>query len=222
MKHLLIIFSLLLTFVIYCDQPQLNKTSLHNTIENYKWKKRILLLISKEESNVLTNAADKFFINQKHPIFLIILIFNFLFQLIVYKFNYLEFDIGFIQLAINCINFAILFFLSNIYDLKIFKDFGFTIIDECHHIGAETFSKSLFKINSYYMLGLSATPKRKDGLSKVFELFLGDYVYKETEKKFIEDVFSIDKSITIIFISHKMTSLSMCNKIFDLKLNKFN
>ena len=31
---------------------------------------------------------------------------------------------------------------------------------------------------------------------------------------------SIDKSITIIFISHKMTSLSMCDKIFDLKLNK--
>ena len=42
----------------------------------------------------------------------------------------------------------------------------------------------------------------------------------DTEKKFIEDVFSIDKSITIIFISHKMTSLNMCDKIFDLKLNK--
>ena len=69
------------------------------------------------------------------------------------------------------------------YDLKIFKDFGFTIIDECHHIGAETFSRSLFKINSYYMLGLSATPKRKDGLSIVFELFLGGYVYKQTETK---------------------------------------
>ena len=69
------------------------------------------------------------------------------------------------------------------YDLSIFKGFGFTIIDECHHIGAETFSKSLFKINSYYMLGLSATPKRKDGLSIVFELFLGDYVYKQQDSK---------------------------------------
>ena len=65
MKHLLIIFSLLLTFVIYCEEPQFNKSSLHKTIENYKWKKRILLLISKEESSVLTNAVDKFFINQK-------------------------------------------------------------------------------------------------------------------------------------------------------------
>ena len=65
MKHLLITFSLLLTFVICCDEPHFNKSSLHKTIENYKWKKRILLLISKEESNALTNAVDKFFINQK-------------------------------------------------------------------------------------------------------------------------------------------------------------
>ena len=65
MKYLLIIFSLLLTFVICCDEPQFNKSSLHKTIDNYKRKKRILLLISKEESSVLTNAVDKFFINQK-------------------------------------------------------------------------------------------------------------------------------------------------------------
>ena len=65
MKHLLIIFSLLLTFVICCDETQFNKYPLHKTIKNYKWKKRILLLISKEESNALTNAVDKFFINQK-------------------------------------------------------------------------------------------------------------------------------------------------------------
>ena len=61
MKHLLIIFSLLLTFVIFCDEPQFNKTSLHNKLENYKWKKRILLLITKEEDTVLVNQVNKFF-----------------------------------------------------------------------------------------------------------------------------------------------------------------
>ena len=65
MKHLLIIFSLLLTSVICCDEFQLNKTSLHNTLEKYKWKKRILLLITKEEDTVLINEVEKFFINQK-------------------------------------------------------------------------------------------------------------------------------------------------------------
>ena len=65
MKYLIIIFSLLLTSVICCDEPQFNKTSLHNTLEKYKWKKRILLLITKEEDTVLINEVDKFFINQK-------------------------------------------------------------------------------------------------------------------------------------------------------------
>ena len=65
MKNLLIIYSLLLGSVICCDELQLNKNSLHNTLETYKWKKRILLLITKEEDTGLINEVDKFFINQK-------------------------------------------------------------------------------------------------------------------------------------------------------------
>ena len=64
------------------------------------------------------------------------------------------------------------------YPEDTFKSFGFTIIDECHHIAAEVFSRSLPKINSQYLLGLSATPKRKDGLSKVFNWFLGPMIYE--------------------------------------------
>lgn len=63
------------------------------------------------------------------------------------------------------------------YPSSIFKDFGLTIIDETHHIGAEVFSQALFKIVTKYMLGLSATMKRKDGLTKIFKLFLGDIVF---------------------------------------------
>ena len=39
MKHLLIIFSLLLTSFICCNEPKLNKSSLHNKLEKYKWQK---------------------------------------------------------------------------------------------------------------------------------------------------------------------------------------
>ena len=60
-----------------------------------------------------------------------------------------------------------------------FKDYGFTIFDECHHLGAQHFSKALMKIQTKTMLGLSATPKREDGLTKVFEWFLGEPVYWE-------------------------------------------
>lgn len=52
------------------------------------------------------------------------------------------------------------------------------VVSNCHHISAEVFSRSLFKIVTPYMLGLSATMNRKDGLTKVFKMFLGDVVYK--------------------------------------------
>lgn len=69
------------------------------------------------------------------------------------------------------------------YPKEIFQSFGFTIIDETHHIAADVFSNALFQIVTPYMLGLSATMERKDGLSKVFKLFLGDIVYSAKREK---------------------------------------
>jgi len=63
------------------------------------------------------------------------------------------------------------------YPYSVFQQFGLTILDEVHHIGAEVFSRALFKVVTKYMLGLSATMKRKDGLTKVFKWFLGDIVF---------------------------------------------
>jgi len=64
------------------------------------------------------------------------------------------------------------------YDNKIFNEFGLVIIDECHHIASEVFSKAFRKMNIRVTLGLSATLNRKDGLRKVFEWYLGKSVYK--------------------------------------------
>ena len=75
------------------------------------------------------------------------------------------------------------------YDPSVFSSFGLAVFDECHHLGAEVFSKSMAKVASKYMLGLSATPDRKDGLRKVFEWFIGPMVYsskKDVNKDFIE------------------------------------
>lgn len=57
------------------------------------------------------------------------------------------------------------------------EGFGLVIVDECHHMGAEVFSRALYVANCRYSMGLSATVKRKDGLSKVFHWHLGDVVY---------------------------------------------
>ena len=65
------------------------------------------------------------------------------------------------------------------YPVEMFDSFGLTIVDEVHHISSEVFSRSLLKIITKYTLGLSATMQRKDGLSKVFKMFLGEILYKE-------------------------------------------
>jgi len=65
------------------------------------------------------------------------------------------------------------------YPPSLFAEFGLTICDEVHHIAAEVFVRSLYQIVTKYVLGLSATMQRKDGLSKVFKMFLGDIIYKE-------------------------------------------
>jgi superfamily II DNA or RNA helicase len=69
------------------------------------------------------------------------------------------------------------------YPATLFDSFGYTIIDEVHHISSEVFSCALFKLVTKYMLGLSATMDRNDGTTKVFKMFLGDVVAKEVRPK---------------------------------------
>lgn len=61
-----------------------------------------------------------------------------------------------------------------------FRDFGLLILDEVHHVSAPMFSRCMFKALCPHVLGLSATPYRKDGLTKVIEWFVGPVFFKVT------------------------------------------
>ena len=54
--------------------------------------------------------------------------------------------------------------------------FGLIIVDECHHIPAETFRNSIGKFNSRYLYGLTATPFRKYNDGKLIFLHLGEVI----------------------------------------------
>lgn len=69
--------------------------------------------------------------------------------------------------------------LSRDYGDEIMSQFDLVIFDECHHISSKEFSKIFNKIRPVYTIGLSATPKRKDGLEKVFEYYAGPMLYQE-------------------------------------------
>jgi superfamily II DNA or RNA helicase len=73
--------------------------------------------------------------------------------------------------------------------LATFRPLGLIIVDECHHIASEVFVQALPKVTSKYMLGLSATPSRKDGLMHVGHWFLGPLLYNsDTGEKTDPDV----------------------------------
>lgn len=64
------------------------------------------------------------------------------------------------------------------YDRSVFASIGMVIVDECHHIASEAFSRAVPKLTCKHMLGLSATPERKDKLMHVINWFLGPILYK--------------------------------------------
>ena len=67
--------------------------------------------------------------------------------------------------------------VRGINDEDIFNTIGLVIVDECHHIAAKTFSQAVLKTKARYIMGLSATPERKDGLTYVLHWLLGPMVF---------------------------------------------
>jgi len=51
---------------------------------------------------------------------------------------------------------------------------GHLIVDECHRIPSRTFTEAVTEFDAKYMLGLTATPWRRDKLSKLIFWHLGD------------------------------------------------
>lgn len=68
------------------------------------------------------------------------------------------------------------------YDRSLLASFGTVVIDEAHHIAAPYFSGALKKIPARYVLGLSATPDRKDGLGSILPWMLGPIAYRATRE----------------------------------------
>jgi len=80
---------------------------------------------------------------------------------------------------------------------EIKKHFGFLIVDECHHAPARTFTEAAVEFDSLYMLGLSATPYRRDKLTRLIYWHLGDMVH-EIDKTALEDSGDVLKAEAII------------------------
>ncbi len=59
------------------------------------------------------------------------------------------------------------------YQEAVFATYGHVVIDECHHVPAASFEAAMKHCTSRFILGLTATPRRKDGLQKILFLQCG-------------------------------------------------
>jgi len=56
------------------------------------------------------------------------------------------------------------------------NQFRTIIVDECHHVSAETFRNTIEKLQAYYLYGLTATPFRKYSDGKMIFTHLGEII----------------------------------------------
>jgi superfamily II DNA or RNA helicase len=57
------------------------------------------------------------------------------------------------------------------------ENYGHVIVDECHHIGAVSFDAILKRVKAKYVLGLTATPIRRDGQQAIIFMQCGPIRY---------------------------------------------
>ena len=75
---------------------------------------------------------------------------------------------------------------------SILHNYGQFIIDECHHVPAASFERVLSETSAKYIVGLTATPNRQDGLQKIMFMLAGKVrhrVLNEAGNSFTQKVF---------------------------------
>jgi superfamily II DNA or RNA helicase len=67
------------------------------------------------------------------------------------------------------------------YESHVVDSFGFLVLDEAHHLGARFFSQVFFAVKAKYVLGLTATPKRKDNCTQLLHDHMGQVAYQAVD-----------------------------------------
>lgn len=74
---------------------------------------------------------------------------------------------------------------------------GHLIVDECHRAPSRTFTQAVVAFDARYMLGLSATPWRRDGMSKLIFWHLGDVHHEVPKAELVEKGHILDIDVVV-------------------------
>lgn len=85
------------------------------------------------------------------------------------------------------------------------NSFGTILVDECHHVPAETYRNTIAKLNAFYIYGLTATPFRKYNDEKIIFTHLGEIIAeikpKDIESYLRASIVIRDTDLTVPFNS---------------------
>ena len=83
------------------------------------------------------------------------------------------------------VDIAIMQSLITEHEVKpLVNDYGMIIVDECHHVSAESFERVLKAAHAQYVYGLTATPKRSDGHQPIIFMQCGAIRYSADAKDY--------------------------------------
>lgn len=127
-------------------------------------------------------------------------------------FGYSKKDIGYLGKGDNKLNGKI--DVATMQSLKnntdVINNYSFVIVDECHHIPAITFEQIVKQFYGKYILGLSATPNRKDGLEPILFQQLGKIAYEYKKKKTFNNKLEI---VRTEFVSNADNYATLINEL---------
>jgi superfamily II DNA or RNA helicase len=82
-------------------------------------------------------------------------------------------------------------------------DYGHIIVDECHHIPAFSFERVLSEVKARFVIGLAATPRRRDGQQPILHMQLGpvrfavDSRNKNAQRPFVQSLIVRETAFTL-------------------------
>ena len=85
---------------------------------------------------------------------------------------------------------------------ELIEKYSQIIIDEAHHMPAVSFEIPLKRFKGKYVLGLSATPKRKDGMEAIMYLQCGDTVHESVRKSTVKHTLKTITTQYDTFLDH--------------------
>ena len=92
------------------------------------------------------------------------------------------------------------------YADDVYEHVGFLVVDECHRAPSRTFTDVVTKFDCRYQLGLSATPYRRDQLTRLIWFYIGDKVH-EVDQQGLVDAGDISRAEVVTIQTDYQTRL---------------